>query len=110
MSNNAIHTDGNFATLHLHRLFATLAKSKFQKQNTKRLEEFLVPFEILSYDEIASKYYGTIRYQLESKGELIGPLDMLIGAHALSRDLILITNNEKAFKRIKSLKIENWTN
>ena len=86
-----------------------VAKSKFQKQNAQRLEEFLTPFEILSYDETASKYYGMIRYQLESKGKVIGPLDMLIAAHALSKDLILVTNNEKEFKRIKSLKIENWT-
>ena len=85
-----------------------VAKSKRQKQNAQRLEEFLIPFEILPYDEIASKYLGLIRYQLESEGKLIGPLDMLIAAHALSKDLILVTNNEKEFLRIKSLKVENW--
>jgi len=66
------------------------------------------PFEILPYDEAASKYYGMIRSQLEPQGNVIGPLDMLIAAHALSRDLILVTNNEKEFLRIKSLKVENW--
>ena len=85
-----------------------VAKSKRQKQNAQRLEEFLTPFEILPYDETASKYYGIIRYQLESEGKVIGPLDMLIAAHALSKDLILVTNNEKEFLRIKSLKVENW--
>jgi tRNA(fMet)-specific endonuclease VapC len=49
-----------------------------------------------------------IRSQLESQGKVIGLLDMLIAAHALSRDLILITNNKKEFLRIKSLKVENW--
>ena len=85
-----------------------VAKSNLKKQNAKRLEEFLTPFEILPYDEIASKYYGMIRTQLESQGKVIGPLDMLIAAHALSKDLILVTNNEKEFLRIKSLKVENW--
>jgi tRNA(fMet)-specific endonuclease VapC len=85
-----------------------VAKSKFKKHNAQRLDEFLVPFEILPYDEAASKYYGMIRSQLESQGNVIGPLDMLIAAHALSRDLILVTNNEKEFLRIKSLKVENW--
>lgn len=85
-----------------------VAKSKRQKQNAQRLEEFLTPFEILPYGEAASKYYGIIRYQLESEGKVIGPLDMLIAAHALSKDLILVTNNEKEFLRIKSLKVENW--
>ena len=85
-----------------------VCKSKHQKQNLQRLEEFLIPFEILPYDENASKYYGKIRTQLERQGNVIGPLDLLIAAHALSNNLILITNNEKEFKRIKSLKVENW--
>ncbi len=85
-----------------------VSKSKLREQNSKRLEEFLTPFQILPYDEDASKYYGEIRSQLESKGLIIGPLDLLIAAHALSQDLVLITNNEKEFKRIPLLKIENW--
>ncbi|SDU66878.1 tRNA(fMet)-specific endonuclease VapC [Desulfobacula phenolica] len=85
-----------------------VAKSKFQQQNTKRLEEFLVPFEILPYDEEASKHYGLIRSQLEAQGNVIGPLDMLIAAHALSEKLVLVTNNEKEFNRIETLKVENW--
>ena len=49
-----------------------------------------------------------IRSQLEKQGNIIGPLDMLIAAHALSNNLILITNNVKEFMRIKSLRVENW--
>ena len=85
-----------------------ISKSKYKKQNLKRLEEFLVPFDILPYDEMASKFYGDIRSNLEARGLIIGPLDLLIAAHALSRDLILVTNKKKEFKRIKSLKIDNW--
>ena len=83
-------------------------KSKQIKKNRQRLDEFLSPFEILAYDENASIFYGKIRSQLEIKGEVIGPLDMLIAAHALSENLTLITNNEKEFKRVKSLKVKNW--
>jgi len=83
-------------------------KSKQIKKNRKRLDEFLSPFEIISYDESASKHYGQMRSSLEKQGNLIGPLDMLIAAHALSENLTLITNNEKEFKRVKSLKVENW--
>jgi tRNA(fMet)-specific endonuclease VapC len=83
-------------------------KSKQQKQNLKRLEEFLIPFAILPYDENASKYYGKIRAQLEKTGNIIGPLDLLIAAHALSKKLIVVTNNEKEFNRVQSLKVENW--
>lgn len=83
-------------------------KSGRIKKNIKRIEEFIYPFDVLAYDEAASKEYGIIRAYLEKNGRIIGPLDMLIAAHALSRDLILITNNTKEFRRIKSLQVENW--
>ena len=83
-------------------------KSRFQKENLTRLEEFLTPFQVLSYDEDASRYYGEIRSKLEAEGTIIGPLDLLIAAHALSQKLILVTNNQKEFQRIPSLKVENW--
>ena len=83
-------------------------KSKQIKKNIKRLDEFLRPFELLPYDDNASSYYGKIRSHLEKQGKVIEPLDMLIAAHALSENLTLITNNEKEFKRVKLLKIENW--
>ena len=83
-------------------------KSKQIKKNIKRLNEFLSPFKIISYDESASECYGEIRSRLEKQGKVIGPLDMLIAAQALSKNLTLITNNEKEFKRVKSLKVKNW--
>jgi tRNA(fMet)-specific endonuclease VapC len=83
-------------------------KSKNPNNNIQRVEEFLAPLEILSYDHNAANFYGEIRHNLEKKGETIGPLDMLIAAHALSNGIILITNNEKEFQRVDYLKIENW--
>jgi tRNA(fMet)-specific endonuclease VapC len=85
-----------------------VSKSSRKKENQRRLDEFLVPFDILPYDETASRHYGETRADLEKKGLVIGPLDLLIAAHAISRDLVLVTNNEKEFKRIQSLKVENW--
>ncbi|NNK02645.1 MAG: type II toxin-antitoxin system VapC family toxin [Desulfatitalea sp.] len=85
------------------------AKSKNPKLNLQRVEEFLMPIEILLYDYVAAKSYGEVRLNLEKRGEIIGPLDMLIAAHALSNDIVLVTNNEKEFQRVDHLKIENWT-
>ena len=70
----------------------------------------MAPLEILAYDEMAAESYGDIRLHLEKYGQPIGPLDVLIAAHALSQNLILVTNNDKEFKRIKNLQVENWTN
>lgn len=85
-----------------------VAKSSHPQKNMTRLNEFLAPFEVLPYDDKAALVYGKVRSGLERRGMVIGPLDMLIAAHAMSRDLILVTNNEKEFHRIETLKTENW--
>jgi len=96
------------STITVSELQYGVAKSKNRGLNAQRVEEFLSPLEILPYDEIAATIYGDIRLQLEKSGELIGPLDLLIAAQALSRNVVLITNNEKEFKRVNNLKVENW--
>ena len=97
------------STITVSELQYGVAKSTYRERNQQRLEEFIAPLEILTYDEMASRAYGDIRFQLEKYGQPIGPLDLLIAAHALSQDLVLITNNDMEFKRIKNLKVENWT-
>ncbi len=97
------------STVTVSELQYGVAKSSQQKKNKTRLEEFLLPFEILAYDQNAANVYGTIRCQLEKRGMPIGSLDTLIAAHAISRDLVFVTNNEKEFRRIRKLKVENWT-
>ena len=96
------------STITVSELQYGVVKSNNRGFNKQRVEEFLSPFEISAYDEAAANIYGDIRYQLEKSGKTIGPLDLLIAAHALSGNFVLITNNEKEFKRVKNLKIENW--
>jgi tRNA(fMet)-specific endonuclease VapC len=57
---------------------------------------------------LAAARYGVIRALLEKQGRSIGPLDMLIAAHALALNLTLVTNNEREFRRIPHLRIANW--
>jgi len=70
-----------------------------------RLAE-LIP--VLPLPTEAGDAYGTIRGKLAGSGQIIGPNDLWIAAHALVSDLTLVTNNEREFKRVKDLKIENW--
>ena len=84
-----------------------VAKSASSK-NSAALEAFLLALNVVDYDAGAAMIYGDIRATLEKQGKTIGPLDMLIAASALSRQLILVTNNEKEFRRISKLKVENW--
>ncbi len=96
------------SSITVSELYYGAHKSNNIKQNIKRVEEFVYPFDVIAYDKNASEVYGEIRSQLEKRGQVIGPLDMLIAAHALSRDLILVTNNVQEFSRIKLLQVENW--
>lgn len=78
------------------------------ERNKQALKKFLSPLEILPYDEQAVWHYAQLRHDLQSKGQTIGSLDMLIAAHALALDVVLVTNNTKEFECIERLKLENW--
>ena len=85
-----------------------IVRSRYPDRNRIALLEFLFPFMILDFDQMASVVYGWIRSFLESKGKPIGPMDLLLAAQAKSRNMILVTNNEKEFNRIDGLQTENW--
>lgn len=77
-------------------------------RNRQALLRFLVPFAVLPFDGDAASEYGDVRAHLQGMGTPIGPLDMLIAAHARSEDLVLVTNNTREFERVPGLKLENW--
>ena len=83
-------------------------KSQHIESNISKLNELAELIEIYPFDQKAAVFYGDVRSALEKKGKTIGSNDLLIAAHALSLNLILVTNNEKEFKRVDGLKIENW--
>lgn len=87
-----------------------VAKSQYKDKNEVALNEFILPLEIVVFDESASLYYGTLRATLEKQGTPIGSLDTMIAAHALSLDVTLVTNKTKEFSRIKGLKLVDWIN
>ena len=72
------------------------------------LEELASLIRVLPLPTNAAYTYGEIRKALQAKGEIIGTNDLWIAAHAKAQDLILITNNEREFKRVPQLKIQNW--
>jgi tRNA(fMet)-specific endonuclease VapC len=96
------------STITLAELEYANENSQYKERNKIALMHFLTILDIKVFDEKAAKEFGRIKKGLKDKKCLIGPYDMLIGAHAKSLDLILVTNNEKEFERIEELKIENW--
>ncbi len=85
-------------------------KSKQRKKVLQLLGEFKSFIPILPIPESTGNTYGAIRALLASKGTPIGNNDLWIAAHAKAAALTLVTNNEKEFKRVPGLKIQNWVN
>ena len=71
---------------------------------------WLAVFNILPLQDAAREHYARIKCDLMVRGQLIGPMDLLIAAHALALGATLVTNNAREFKRVKGLKTENWVN
>lgn len=84
------------------------AKSARPESNARTVGDFLDALDTLAFDPAAARHYGGIRAALERSGRTIGPLDMLIAAHARSQGLTLVTNNVREFVRVPGLTVENW--
>ena len=94
----------------------TVAELEFGVENSQRIEKnriallkFLSIFNILNFDDTDAIDYGRLKTDLRKQGRLIGPIDMLLAAQALNKELIFVTNNVKEFERVKWLKIEDWS-
>ncbi|MCX7120574.1 MAG: type II toxin-antitoxin system VapC family toxin [Gammaproteobacteria bacterium] len=83
-------------------------KSQFKEKAIHTLKSLTQFIPVLPLPNSVADYYARIRVLPERKGKPIGGNDLLIAAHALSLDVILVTNNEKEFNRIAELRIENW--
>ena len=97
------------STIVLSELYFGAENSLKPRYNRKVIDHFMSPFKIISFDLDSANIYGKIRAELKKDGKLIGLMDMLIAATALSNDMVLVTNNEKEFNRVRDLKIENWS-
>jgi tRNA(fMet)-specific endonuclease VapC len=95
----------SISTITLAELEFSNENSMYKERNKIALMEFLTIIEIKHFDEKAAKEYGIVKKDLKDRKCLIGPFDMLIGAHAKSLEMILVTNNTREFERIKGLKI-----
>jgi tRNA(fMet)-specific endonuclease VapC len=101
--------DIGISSITLSEMHHGVAKSTHREKNAKALDEFIIPLEVVSFDEEAALVYGDIRTTLEKAGTPIGSMDMLIAAHAVSLGVSMVTNNTREFSRIHGLTILDWT-
>ena len=89
-------------------LHSWVAASHKPESRLMSLQKMFAPIAILPFTPEDASFHGSIRKHLKDQGQLIGALDMLIAAHALSRDLTVVTNNTAHFGRVPELKVQNW--
>lgn len=94
----------------------TIAELEFGVSNSQRPEEnrmalieFLSIFDYLSYDDEDAIQYGKLKTHLRQAGTTIGPIDLLLASQALSKGLVMVTNNTREFIRVPELEIQDWT-
>lgn len=84
-------------------------KSVARARNRQALVAFAARLDVLDFDAPAAAAYGILRARLERAGTVIGPYDMMIAAHAISRSLLVVTNNRREFDRVEGLLVEDWS-
>jgi tRNA(fMet)-specific endonuclease VapC len=94
----------------------TVAELEYGVENSAQIErnriallKFISVFNLLNFDDSSAITYGKLKVKLKKEGNLIGPIDMLLAAQAISKNLIFVTNNFDEFKRVEGLKIEDWS-
>ena len=92
----------------LAELWYGIELSRKQEENRAALHDFLQYVTVLDWPEQAGREYGKIRTHLKRKGTPIGANDLLIAAHAVTLDVVLVSDNKKEFLRVPGLKLENW--
>jgi tRNA(fMet)-specific endonuclease VapC len=96
------------SSITLGELYYGAEKSARRIENLRAVEQFVARLEVLSFSPKAAAHYGQMRAEIERQGRPIGPHDMLIGAHARSEGLTVVTNNLREFRRLPGLRVENW--
>jgi tRNA(fMet)-specific endonuclease VapC len=85
-----------------------VAHSEHRARNAVRLKALRGELQSVPFDAQAAAIYGPLRSRLAHRGALIGPLDLLIAATALSRGVTLVTHNTREFRRVTGLRVEDW--
>jgi tRNA(fMet)-specific endonuclease VapC len=85
-----------------------VAKRPEARKLRAAVDEFLAAIEVLAWSSAAARRYATIRGELERRGKPLGALDLLIAAHAVQHDVVLVTN-DRAFGAVPGLRLEDWT-
>lgn len=102
------HGEAVLSVITFGELLYGAEKSVQRSLALEQLRELAEILPVLPLPQSAAETYGKIRAELERKGQMIGNNDLWISAHAKAAGLTLVTNNEREFRRVSGLKVQNW--
>jgi tRNA(fMet)-specific endonuclease VapC len=94
--------------LSILELYAGAQRYDLPSKRINLIEDFISRLTVLPFETQAARLAGPIRFNLLSEGQMIGAYDLLIAATALSRNLTVVTNNLREFRRVEGLVVETW--
>ncbi|MDZ4848915.1 MAG: PIN domain-containing protein [Pirellulaceae bacterium] len=97
------------SSITVYELFTGIAKCSRPHEEQEKVEKLISLLQVVAFDSDSAKIAAAIRAKLESRGEMIGPYDVLIAAQAISCDLTVATRNAREFFRVENLQIADWT-
>ena len=105
---NAVHPDQLALSVIVAMELEVGAMSAQARAYAPAVRAWIEAFNVLPLEDVAREHFARIKCDLMARGQLIGPMDLLIAAHALALGATLVTNNEREFKRVAGLRTENW--
>lgn len=105
-----LHFPSDFAisTVSLYELYSGIARCRRPQEEAVKVENFIDPLHVIPFDKDAAIQTAKIRWFLESKGQRIGPYDLMLAGQAVALGLTFVTHNTSEFKRVPNLVIEDW--
>lgn len=91
-----------------YELLAGVERCRNPSAERKKVETFVGPLRVLPFDIPSAAMSARIRWELEKKGEIIGPYDLLLAGQAAALDILLVTHNLREFRRVAGLRVESW--
>lgn len=100
--------DCGISMVSVFELHSGVARCREPETEGRKVEALLAPFHLLPFDWDSAVTAARVRWELERKGNKIGPYDLQLAAQALALDLILVTHNTREFERVDGLKLQDW--